>query len=300
MNPGDSIGLYQLGRRLAFGSMGEVWQVSGPQGDVAIKFIPDFLMGDKTVAQRLRREAETARKLVHPGIVRIYDFGEDLGRAYLVMELLSGETLADYLDRQSIVPIGEIDRIAADLSEVLAYIHERDVLHRDLKPQNVFLTENGSVKLIDLGVAKVLNEASMTATGTHLGTPAYMSPESFRDSSAVTAASDVWSLGVLIYTMATGQMPFSGSSASSIITKIVNPNQNPPPPSLVRPDLPARISERISRCLDRDPAKRPSSAELMMAWSAYRTHAGRRPDDGGFSSWAKRLWTRIKPAARRK
>ncbi len=167
MNPNDTLGAYKLTKRLAHGGMGEVWEAEGAKGLVALKVIPEFLMNDRALVDRLRREAEAIRRLSHPGVVRLYDFGESEGRAYLAMELLKGETLAERMARVSPLPVDEVERIGRSLADSLAYVYTEGIIHRDLKPQNVFLTEDGGVKLIDLGVAKVLDEASLTVTGSH-------------------------------------------------------------------------------------------------------------------------------------
>jgi len=260
------LGDYRLIARLAHGGMGDVWEAEGPKGQVALKVIPEFLMHDRALVDRLRREAEAIRRLSHPGVVRLYDFGESEGRAYLAMELLKGETLAERMAHQSPLPVDEVERIGRGLAEALAYVHAKGIIHRDLKPQNVFLTEAGGVKLIDLGVAKVLDEASLTVTGSHFGTPAYMSPESFRDSKNVTSAADVWSLGVVLYEMSTGHLPFPGTTAASIIAKISDTNMTPQSPTLIRPEIPDRVAAVIGQSLDRDPLRRPSASALAGAW----------------------------------
>lgn len=279
MYANESLGSYRLVRRIGSGAMGEVWEAEneGKAGEqVAVKVVPEFLAHDKLLVERLRREAQAARRLDHPGVVRVIEVSEDDGRIFLVMELLQGETLRERFNRECPLPISELERIAAGLSEALAYIHANGVVHRDLKPDNVWLEPSGRVCLIDLGVAKIMDQASLTVTGSHFGTPAYMSPEAFRDSKSVTASSDIWSLGVMLYEAATGRLPFPGRSAATIIAKIANPNLTPP--RLLREDVPEGFAAVIGRCLTRDPRTRSSAADL------YGLLTGKRPPDAAAAS----------------
>ncbi len=263
MNPGDSLGPYRLVRQVGHGGMGVVWEAEGPTGQVAVKIIPDFLAGDDMLIQRLRREAETVKKLSHPALRRLGDIGVAGGRTYMVMDFLGGQTLGARLAQTGRLPIEEVERLAVQLSDVLSYIHSRGVVHRDLKPDNLFLTSDGNLKLIDLGVAKVLDDASLTVTGSHFGTPAYMSPESFRDSKTVTVAADIWSYGVILYEAACGHRPFGGSTAASIIAKISDHNYKPQAPSLLRPDLPAELAGIIGDCIRNHPVSRLSASAVF-------------------------------------
>ena len=237
---------------------------------VAIKVIraegaqrPDFRI-------RFQREAQATAALNHPHICTLYDVGEQEGASYLVMEYVEGQTLASRL-REGPLPLDQLLRRAAEVSQALAAAHERGIIHRDLKPANLMLTAAG-VKVLDFGLAKFTGpEASaMDATAAHtiLGTPAYMSPEQTRGEE-LDPRSDLFSFGCVLYEAATGVRPFRGSSLPEILREVVS--GHPPPPSSLRPELPAGWDSILMRTLAKDRDRRyQSAADLFSALEELR------------------------------
>ena len=270
MTTGAAIaGKYRLLRPLGKGSMGEVWAALHINlgREVALKLIYE---GSPELAARLKREAQACGRLEHPNIVRVYDFGEtDGGDPFLVMEMLAGETLADRLARRQRLPLGEAVSIALDVARALRAAHEAGVIHRDLKPANVFLCqrpEGETVKVLDFGVSKILSvdDMSVTTTGALVGSPAYMSPEQARALREIDPRADVWSAGVLLFEMLTGQRPFPSPTVVGVVADILAG----PIPTLasVLPGVDPRVDQVVGRCLTRALDQRmPSAAALIEA-----------------------------------
>ncbi len=270
--PGVRLGPYQLEALLGEGGMGEVFRARDTRlgRSVAIKVIraeraqrPDFRI-------RFQREARATAALNHPHICTLYDVGEEDGASYLVMEYVDGQTLAARL-REGPLPLDQLLRRAIEASQALAAAHERGIIHRDLKPTNLMLTPAG-VKVLDFGLAKFTEpEASaMEATAAHtiLGTPAYMSPEQTRDEE-LDPRSDLFSFGCVLYEAATGVRPFRGSSLPEILREVVS--GHPPPPSSLRPELPAGWDSILMRLLAKDRDRRYQSAgDLFSALEELR------------------------------
>lgn len=270
MTTGAAIaGKYRLLRPLGKGSMGEVWAALHVDlgREVALKLIYE---GSPELAARLKREAQACGRLEHPNIVRVYDFGEtDGGDPFLVMEMLAGETLADRLARRQRLPLGEAVSIALDVARALRAAHEAGVIHRDLKPANVFLCqhpEGETVKVLDFGVSKILSvdDMSVTNTGALVGSPAYMSPEQARALREIDPRADVWSVGVLLFEMLTGERPFPSPTVVGVVADILAG----PIPTLasVLPGVDPRVDQVVRRCLTRALDQRmPSAAALIEA-----------------------------------
>jgi serine/threonine protein kinase len=266
MTPGASIaGKYRLLRPLGKGSMGEVWAAvhTEMRREVALKLI----YGDNPdLAVRLKREAQACGRLEHPNVVRIYDIGEtDDGDPFLIMQLLTGETLADRLSRRRRLPPVEAISIALDIARALRAAHAADIIHRDLKPANIYLhrgadSEGEEVKVLDFGVSKILSVGDMafTVTGALVGSPAYMSPEQARASKEIDPRADIWSLGVLLFEMLTGRRPFPSASPMGVIAEILS--EPIPLVSTFVPGLDPRIVDAVSRCMTRDVDQRLQSA----------------------------------------
>jgi eukaryotic-like serine/threonine-protein kinase len=251
-------GRYRIGALLAAGGMGEVWAARDLLLDraVAVKVLGGALAGDGRAAERLRREARAAGRLDHPNIARVLDLGEHGGRPYLVMELLEGESLAARLDRAGPMAPAEAVRVVAAAADALEAAHRAGVVHRDVKPGNVFLTSDGEVKVLDFGIAWCAHEATLT-TGDLLGTAAYLAPERVLGHQA-TPAADVYSLGVVLYELLAGRRPFEATS--DIALAMAHVNAEPPPLARVAPSAPAPLVAAAARAMAKDPSARPPSA----------------------------------------
>jgi serine/threonine protein kinase len=257
----ERFGRYEIVAELGRGAMGIVYKARDPKINrvVAVKTIslagqpPDE---EQEYRERFFREAEAAGRLSHPGIVTVFDIGEEAEtRApYIVMEFVAGQSLERLLlskeDRK--LPPKEALQLALEVAEALDCAHSRGVIHRDVKPANILLTKDGHAKIADFGVAK-LNLASATVSGRTLGTPAYMSPEQL-NGDPVDGRSDLFSLGVILYTILTGYKPFQGNSALTVAFKIVN--RDPVPATVLDTELPPGLDHIISKAIAKDPSQR--------------------------------------------
>ena len=278
------LGPYTLLSKLGAGGMGEVHLARDPrlERDVAIKLLPQALRGDPQRRQRFLREARAVAKLSHPHITAIHDVGEADGQDYIAFEYVEGRTLADLLAERRL-PLEELLDLALPLADALAYAHERGVLHRDLKTNNVMVTSRGHPKLLDFGLAKRLEagdaaeppqDATLTEEGTIWGTPRAMSPEQALGRS-LDARSDVFSFGSLLHEMATGRPAFTGPNSMAVIDAVIH--AEPPPLAKARPDLPPAFAAIVGKAMRKDPAERfPSMADL-----AAELRRLRRSADGG-------------------
>jgi eukaryotic-like serine/threonine-protein kinase len=251
-------GRYRMGALLATGGMGEVWAARDLLLDrpVAVKVLGGALAGDGRAAERLRREARAAARLDHPSIARMLDLGEQEGRPYLVMELLEGESLAGRIGRAGPMAPAEAARVVAAAADALEAAHRAGVVHRDVKPGNVFLTSEGEVKVLDFGIASAAGESDLT-TGVLLGTAAYLAPERALGRPA-TPAADVYSLGVVLYELLAGRRPFE--AGSDLELAMAHVHARPAPLALVAPSTPPSLVAACEQALAKDPAARPPSA----------------------------------------
>jgi eukaryotic-like serine/threonine-protein kinase len=256
-------GRYRLRSRLAAGGMGAVWAAEDAVlgREVAVKVLGEALAGDRLTALRLRREARAAGRLVHPAIARVLDLGEDGGRPYLVMELLHGESLAVRLARAGPLAPAEAVRVVAVAADALEVAHRGGIVHRDVKPGNVFVTTGGDVKLLDFGIASAAGETALTG-GDLLGTAAYLAPERVLGHDA-TPAADVYALGVLLYELLAGRPPFAGDSGPALAMAQVH--ARPAPLGAVAPQVPPALAAACEHALAKDPAARPPSAAALAA-----------------------------------
>ena len=268
LTSGTMLGPYEIQSPLGAGGMGEVYRATDTKlgRNVALKVLPAEMAHDPERLGRFRREAKSLAQLDHPNIVTIYSVEECDGIHFLTMQLVEGLPL-DRLIPQGGLPVEQIIEIAGALGDALAAAHEKGIVHRDLKPANVMVSKEGRVKVLDFGLAKDIRTANLgdatmsspsrTEVGVVMGTPAYMSPEQ-TSGRPLDHRTDIFSLGVVLHEMATGQRPFDGSSSAEVISAILR--DTPPPVTDVRPDLPSDLARVIRRCLDKDPRHRVQTA----------------------------------------
>lgn len=249
-------GRYKLISRIAIGGMGEVWQAQDEVilRDVAIKILKQEFMGDPGFLERFRTEARHAAMVNHEGIANVYDYGEDSGSAYLVMELVPGDSLARILEKEKTLPADRVLDIIAQTGRALFEAHEAGLVHRDIKPGNLLITPDGQVKITDFGIARVGDQVGLTATGQVMGTVQYLSPEQATGKPA-TPSTDVYSLGIVAYECLAGKRPFSGESQMAIAMAQINET----PPALPA-NIDARVANLVMSCLAKKPNQRPESA----------------------------------------
>ena len=265
-------GRYRLERRIGAGGMADVYlaQDESLHRRVAIKILADRYTRDPGFVERFRREATAAAGLSHPNIVSIYDRGEAEGTYYIAMEYIEGPTLKEEITERAPLPEAEAVGYAVQALQALEFAHRRGVIHRDIKPHNMMLTPDGLLKVTDFGIARATNEVEMTEVGSIVGTAQYLSPEQARGHS-VGPQSDIYSMGVVLYEMLTGEVPFTGSSAVEIAMKQVN--EAPQPPSSKNRLITHGLEQVVMRALAKDPALRFHSAREM-ADELERTRRG--------------------------
>jgi len=262
------LGRYQLERELGRGAMGTVYLAEDPAigRQVAIKTLPlQDCYGDgeqEQVAKRFLQEAEAVGRLTHPNIVSIHDVGQEHDLAYLTMDYVAGKSLDAWIDSASLLPVWEVLEIVAQVADALDYAHGNRIVHRDIKPGNILYDrDEGTVKITDFGVARIL-DSKRTRTGTVLGTPSYMSPEQVAGAK-ISGQSDLFSLGVALYQLLTGRLPFEGDSVAALMYRITN--QKMPPLRKYRGGLPGCVGRMVGRALHKVPAKRFASGADMAA-----------------------------------
>ena len=270
LEAGTRLGPYEIVSLLGKGGMGEVYKARDTrlERDVAIKVLRSEWSGDPRFKERLEREAKKISQLQHPNVCTLYDVGSQGGVDYLVMEYLHGETVESRL-KKGPLPIAEVLKIGSQIAEAIEAAHRRGVVHRDLKPGNVILTETGA-KVLDFGLARDATPpgqavdtqagtlaAAITEEGSFVGTMPYMAPE-LLEGRAADARADIWALGCVLYEMATGERPFRGATRASLVTAIMS--AEPEPVSRKRSLAPERLDWVVKRCLAKDPERRWHSA----------------------------------------
>ncbi|MBX3067039.1 MAG: serine/threonine protein kinase [Microbacteriaceae bacterium] len=260
-------GRYQLSNRIAIGGMGEVWQATDLVigRTVAIKILKDEYMGDPGFLERFRAEARHAALVNHEGIANVFDYGEEEGSAYLVMELVPGEALSSIIEREKVLATDRVLDIVAQTASALHAAHAAGLVHRDIKPGNLLITPDGRVKITDFGIARIADQVPLTATGQVMGTVQYLSPEQ-ASGHAASPATDIYSLGIVAFEALAGRRPFTGESQVAIAMAQINE---------APPDLPVTVSEPVKNlvyaCIAKKPADRPASAaHLARAAQALR------------------------------
>jgi eukaryotic-like serine/threonine-protein kinase len=267
-------GRYELVHLVARGGMAEVYRAHDRLLDrpVAVKVLFPELSIDRTFVERFRREAQAAANLSHPHIVPVFDWGEDNGTYFIVMEFIDGRPLSSILRTAGPLHPDRAAEIAADVALALDYAHRHGVIHRDIKPGNVLITDEGQVKVTDFGIARAVNtDESLTQTGAVMGTATYFSPEQ-AEGLGVDARSDIYSLGVVIYEMVAGRPPFTGDSPVSVASKHVR--EQAPPPRQFNPSIPQDLEAIILKCMAKSPEYRyATGADLRV--DLLRFHEGR-------------------------
>jgi dienelactone hydrolase len=277
LDAGTRLGPYEIVATLGAGGMGEVYRARDPRlgREIALKVLPEEFASDAMRRARFEQEARAASALNHPNIVAIYDIGSQDQTLYVAMELVEGRTLRDLLSAGAL-PAKTLLDLAAQISDGLAKAHKAGIVHRDLKPENVIVSRDGHAKILDFGLAKLVApkqapaanalselataERPLTEHGQMLGTVAYMSPEQAQGKT-VDPRSDVFSLGVVLYEMATRRRPFAGDNSVSILSSILR--DTPPPATQIEPSVPAPLDRLIRRCLEKDPGQRYADASEL-------------------------------------
>jgi hypothetical protein len=279
--PGDlgHLGGYRLLEVLGVGGMGVVFRAEDTQlrRVVALKVLKPVLAASPPARERFLREARATAALEHDHVVAVYQVGEDRGLPFLTMPLLHGESLAQRLERDGRLPVAEVVRIGREVAEGLAAAHERGLIHRDVKPSNIWLEAGSSrAKVLDFGLARVADDpTALTQTGTIVGTPAYMAPEQARGET-VDGRCDLFSLGCVLYQMTAGESPFHAAHVTAILHALAT--KQPRPPREVNPEVPSALSDLVMRLLSKNPSGRPPTAQAVgAALAAITVSAPARP-----------------------
>jgi len=254
---------YLIERLLGQGGMGAVYKAThlGTTRAVAIKIIRPQLSSNEEFVERFRREASSAAGLQHPNVVAVYDRGEFDGTYYIAMEYLEGRSLKTIVQQEAPLDTDRAIDLTIQVLRAARFAHRRGIIHRDLKPHNVIVDADGRAKVTDFGIARA-GASDMTQTGSIMGTAQYLSPEQAQGH-AVSAASDIYSIGIMLYELLTGRVPFEGESAVTVALKQVN--ERPTPPSVYNPAVTPELEEAVMRALEKDPARRYPDADAFIA-----------------------------------
>jgi tRNA A-37 threonylcarbamoyl transferase component Bud32 len=270
----DSVGKYQIEEVLSGGGSATTYRAFEPQLDrhVLLKVLHPSLAKDEKNVERFSREARAVARIRHAGIVHVYDYGKADGLYYIAMEYVEGLSLAELLAKRQRLPIGVSCFVVQSCARSLQYAHSQGVVHRDIKPGNIILGRDGTVRVTDFGLAYSENLSSITVDGELFGTPSYMSPEQIRGEK-VDARTDIYSLGLTLYEILSGIQPFKGTNYSAIITKKLT--EELPPLKRVMPDCPSALASVVTRMIDRSPQKRyQSMEEVALDLSRFSEESG--------------------------
>ena len=256
---GRNLGKYRIVSRLGQGGMAEVYKAYQPglERYIAIKVLHPHLAQDEEFVGRFEREARSVSRLRHQHILQVFDFDSDNSQHYMVMELVNGPNLREELayrqQMQQWYTLLEIGRLMIALCQATAYAHQQGMVHRDIKPSNLMFTEDGQLLMVDFGIARILGNTQYTVTGALIGSPSYMSPEQGRSGQA-DARSDIYSLGIVLYELVTGRLPYQGDTPMATI--LMHINETLPLPTSFQPDLPPMIESAILKALSKKPEER--------------------------------------------
>lgn len=290
-------GRYELLEIVGQGGMATVYRARRTSDGklVAVKVLREPYAHDQEFVQRFQREAQAAASLSHPNVVPVLDSGEDGAVRFLVMEYVEGEDLKSHLRRCGVLPAPRAAAIAAAVCQALQYAHAQGIVHRDIKPQNILLTSTGQVKVTDFGIARALSAATITETGTVLGSVHYLSPEQARGE-PVTAASDLYALGVVLYEMLTGQLPFDGESPIAVALKHLY--EQPPSVRDRNPEVPPWLEGVVRRAMAKRPEDRyPSAAHMKLDLEGRGQYWREGPTVALKKPAARRRWPRPSPVS---
>jgi serine/threonine protein kinase len=269
---GTTVGPYEIKTLLGAGGMGQVYRARDPrlERDVAIKVLSASLVNEQGYLERFRREARAVAKLNHPNVVQVYDFGDQGDLTYLVMPLVSGGTLRDYIAHRRILPLTEAVSIIEQVGGALQYAHEHGLVHRDVKPANILMSGEGRALLSDFGIVRLMQKedtaATLTRMGAFVGSPEYAAPEMIVGA-AVDHRVDVYALGVVLFQMLAGQLPFTSSTPVSLL--MMQAQQQPPSPRSLNPEIPPAVEAVILKALAKKPEDRyQTAAEFVSALKA--------------------------------
>jgi hypothetical protein len=276
---GSRLGKYEIVAEIGHGGMSVVYRARDLQlqRDVAVKVMHAFLAEQPEAKERFHREAVAVARLRHPHIIEIYDYsGEDAAQSYIVTELVLGSSLAELLKRRPLYPPEAALVLARPIADALVHAHEHGVVHRDLKPENILVGQDGALKLTDFGIARMLDNQTLTVTGTLLGSPAYMAPE-YIDGESTDERSDIFSFGAMLYQFTVGRLPFEALSPHALLKKIVSCEYLQP--EQANPQVHAQIARIVRRCLARRPESRYQTAkELRTALDGVLERLGIDPE----------------------
>jgi tRNA A-37 threonylcarbamoyl transferase component Bud32 len=267
--PGDTLprmaGPYSILSRLGQGGMATVYKVRDNHGDIyALKVPHPHIFNIPEFKARFFREAEIIKSLHHPGIVRLYDYGGGEGdeTPYICMEFVTGKSLRTFLEENQVLPVSYIARTISEIAGALGYAHSKGITHRDIKPDNIMITQKGQIKVMDLGIARAADQKTLTATGATLGTPHYIAPEQV-EMKRIDGRADLYSLGVIMYQMLTARFPFDADEPIKII--IMHISDEPTPPSAYNRLIPADIEAIVMKMMSKNPDDRFQTAEELIA-----------------------------------